>query len=102
MVAECSREVESAVDASVGCNASPGLLDSVQLRLVFGFVVGRHLDGLAVAADDATRVAGVGDEQLGPADEGDDGGAAGIVPGLESCFWELKLDRNEFKAVDVS
>lgn len=84
MVAEGSRQVEAAVDAAVGGDPTSGLLDPLHFRLIFRLVIGRHLDGLAVAADDAARVAGVGDEQLGAADEGHDGGAAGVVAGLKN------------------
>ena len=84
VVADCPAQVQATVDTAVRCNATSGLLDAGHFRLVFGLVVGRHLDGLAVSADDAARVSGVGDEQLGAADESDDGRAAGVVAGLKS------------------
>ena len=83
MVSERPAEIEASVDASVGRDATSGLLDALHFWLVLGLVVGRHLDGLAVAADDATGVAGVGHEQLVAADEGNDGRAAGVVAGLK-------------------
>ena len=83
MIADGAAQVQPTVNAPVLGHFAAGLVDARSLGFVLGFVVERHFDGFAVAADDAAGVAGVGHIEVAAYQEADDCGASGVVTRLQ-------------------
>ena len=69
MIAKRPAQVEPAADTSVRSNDASGSLYPVELDGILWLVVDAEIHGHAVAAENATRVARVGDVHLVVADE---------------------------------
>jgi len=91
VITKSPRQIEASIDTAVGSDATSRLLNSFHFRLVLRLVIGRHLNGLAVPANDAARVSGVSDVQLVAADERHDSSAPGIVTRLENLRMLVKI-----------